>query len=77
MTQKAYSVPEFCRAYRISRSTLYALWRNGRGPASYLIGRKRMITASSAAVWHEQVELAAAKRTAPWSRGGAPCSTPA
>ncbi len=27
-----YDIPEFCRAHRLSRSTLYDLWQQGLGP---------------------------------------------
>ena len=32
MRRSVFTVAEFCAAYRMSRPTLYALWRNGEGP---------------------------------------------
>src|SRR5262245_48599285 len=39
----AYTIPEFCNAYRISRSLLYKEWRAGRGPAWIQFGVARRI----------------------------------
>jgi predicted DNA-binding transcriptional regulator AlpA len=56
MTQKAYSIPEFLQAYRLSRSKLYDLWKAGHGPMSYRIGRKRMISTDAAEAWLDALE---------------------
>jgi hypothetical protein len=38
------ALPEFCAAERISRSRLYAWWKEGRGPRFYMNGKGRIIT---------------------------------
>jgi hypothetical protein len=40
----SYTVDEFCRAERKSRSQLYKEWKLGIGPRFYLKGDKRIIT---------------------------------
>jgi hypothetical protein len=55
--QLAFTIAEFCRAHRVSRSWLYAEWRAGRGPRFKRIGRKKIITDEAAADWrHEDTE---------------------
>lgn len=56
MTQQAYSVPEFLQVYRISRTKLYELWQKNKGPKSYTIGRKRLISVDAAETWQRQME---------------------
>lgn len=54
--QVAVSVAEFCRAMRISRSFFYRLCREGRGPATFKLGRKTLISTSAASRWLSDVE---------------------
>lgn len=56
MTQQAYSIPEFLQVYRISRTKLYELWQQGKGPKSYTIGRKRLVSVDAAQSWQRQME---------------------
>ena len=49
-----YTVEEFCNAHRISRGTLYALWRENEGPKRFTVGNKILITAEDAARWRRQ-----------------------
>jgi predicted DNA-binding transcriptional regulator AlpA len=52
VTKQAYSVPEFCRAFSISRQLLYSLWSKGIGPKAVHIGkRKILIPADEATKW--------------------------
>ncbi|HLY55855.1 MAG TPA: hypothetical protein VKS60_09885 [Stellaceae bacterium] len=51
MNTKALTLSEFCTAYRIPKSTLYALWRVGRGPEFYRLGRRKFISAAAAEKW--------------------------
>jgi excisionase family DNA binding protein len=44
---RAYRIDDFCRAYGIGRTTVYALLKNGT-LRSIKIGRRRLITADSA-----------------------------
>jgi hypothetical protein len=52
----AYSVDEFCTKFRISRSKLYALWRDGRGPKFYQLGTVRRISDVAASDWCAELE---------------------
>lgn len=54
--QVAVSVAEFCRAVRISRSFFYRLRREGRGPATFKLGRKTLISTEAATSWLRGVE---------------------
>ena len=38
-SRRAYRLPEFCAAYGISRSALYKLWSEGRGPRFFKVGQ--------------------------------------
>ena len=38
----AMGVDEFCRLHRISRGTLYNLWKNDRGPARMKVGGRTL-----------------------------------
>lgn len=40
----SYTVDEFCKAERLSRGSLYGLWRIGKGPRYYRNGTRRIIT---------------------------------
>ncbi len=42
--EPTYTPGEFCAAERISRTKLYQLWREGRGPRFYFNGTRRRIT---------------------------------
>lgn len=43
---RAYRIDDFCRAYGVGRTTVYALLKNGT-LRSIKIGRRRLITAES------------------------------
>lgn len=58
--QTVYTINEFCAAERISRSLLYALWQQGRGPRYYLAGTHRRITEQARQDWHRHLEAEAA-----------------
>jgi predicted DNA-binding transcriptional regulator AlpA len=51
-----YTVPKFCAAHHISRSYLYELWRDGRGPRRAKLGRRTLITGEAAAAWRRELE---------------------
>jgi predicted DNA-binding transcriptional regulator AlpA len=65
----AYTVDEFCKAHRLSRSTLYQFWRDGAGPRKMQIGTKVLISVEAAADWRRAREIASAP--AEGSRGQA------
>jgi predicted DNA-binding transcriptional regulator AlpA len=53
-----YSVPEFCRAHRISRALFYKLAAQHKAPPICKVGSRSLISAEDAAAWrrglHEQ-----------------------
>jgi hypothetical protein len=53
-----FTVSEFCSAHRISRSTLYELFRDGLGPRIFKVGSSVRITAEAAATWRAEREAA-------------------
>ena len=42
----AYSVSEWCFTTGIRKTMLYALWKEGTGPISVRVGRRRLVTES-------------------------------
>lgn len=52
----AYTVSEFCRQARISEGLYFKLQRQGQGPIVARVGRRVVITHSSAQAWMEQRE---------------------
>ena len=52
----AYSVYEFCRAYRISRGLFYRLLQERRGPKIFKAGRRTLISAEAATEWRARME---------------------
>jgi hypothetical protein len=57
----AFTVDEFCDSHRVSRTNLYNLWKQGRGPRFFWNGVQRRITAEAAAEWRQQMESEAAE----------------
>ena len=69
MDRVAFTVPEFCAAFRISRAHLYNLIGRGEGPVVLKAGRRTLIRCDSAAHWAQRMEaLAGAKPTREGSR---------
>jgi hypothetical protein len=56
---QAYTVAGFCESHGISKSALYLMWKDGTGPAYFLVGQRRMVSKESAARWREAREAAA------------------
>ena len=50
----AYTVKEFCDAYRISKPNFYRMVRNGTAPQSIKIIGTRRIPISAAKAWEEK-----------------------
>jgi hypothetical protein len=55
---------EFARAESISLGLVYKLWREGRGPAYFHIGKSRRISAAARQAWRANLEAAARKSDA-------------
>lgn len=61
MSVNAYTVEEFCQAYRICRATFYNLVRSGRGPAIMKVGSRTLVSAEAATEWRRKMEAATTK----------------
>lgn len=61
---EAYTIAEFCRAHRISRTALYELWALGGGPRFMRNGVRRIITREAAADWRVERERLAQSEAA-------------
>jgi hypothetical protein len=56
----AFTVVEFCTAYRISRALFYVLLRDGRGPRVMKAGNRTLISRDAADEWRRRLESEAA-----------------
>lgn len=65
-----YTVSEFCRYARISEGLYFKLQRRGEGPSVARIGRRVVITHSSAQKWIAQKEMATERRAGLGSLAG-------
>jgi hypothetical protein len=74
MGRAAYTVEEFCAAYRISRSRLYQYWSAGTGPRFFRNGNRKLVTLESAVEWLRDREAAATRTTS--SRSSDPSNGP-
>jgi hypothetical protein len=45
---QAYTIPQYCGAFNISKSSLYRAWARGAGPPYYYDGRCRRIPVTGA-----------------------------
>jgi excisionase family DNA binding protein len=50
----AYTIKEFCNAYRISKPTFYRLARIGQAPKCLRFGSTRRIPLTAAIAWEKQ-----------------------
>jgi hypothetical protein len=64
MDRVAYTVPEFCSAFRISRAHLYNLIGRGEGPVFFKAGRRTLIACDAATQWARRMEGAVAAEPA-------------
>ncbi len=51
LSKLAYTVPQFCGGYNLSRTHFYALLKEGKGPRLMKVGRRTLIRAQAAADW--------------------------
>lgn len=51
-----FTLDEFCRSFRVSRTRLYQFWKEGRGPRYIQNGARRIITAEAASDWCRERE---------------------
>jgi excisionase family DNA binding protein len=59
MNDQSLTINQFCEAENLSRTTLYKLWREGRGPRWFLIGTSRRISAEARQRWRREREAEA------------------
>lgn len=52
----AYTVPQFCDGFNVSRTHFYALLKDGKGPRLMKVGRRTLISAQAAADWCKRME---------------------
>ena len=53
---KAYSIDEFCKLYGISKSFFYKLKKQGKAPAIMSVGKRTLISSTSAFEWEKLME---------------------
>lgn len=56
LSKLAYTVPQFCDGFNVSRTHFYALLKEGRGPRLMKVGRRTLISAQAAADWCQRME---------------------
>jgi hypothetical protein len=61
LTDPSYAIDELCRAEHISRSMLYKLWEQGKGPRFFYIGNSRRISHEARIEWRQRLEAEAEK----------------
>ncbi|UPK40550.1 hypothetical protein IVB18_34705 [Bradyrhizobium sp. 186] len=64
MARAAYTIPEFCEAFRISERTYFNMRDEGCGPRELRIGRTVRISMAAAAEWAAAREQHAGRKTA-------------
>lgn len=52
----AFTVDEFAEAFRISRASVYNMWRDGTGPAKMRVRGRVLISRAAAEAWRREVE---------------------
>ena len=55
----AFTIPQFCVAHGISEAFYYQLQKDGKGPATMRVGRRRLISIEAAKAWREEKTVAA------------------
>jgi hypothetical protein len=63
-TDPSFTVAEFCKLERMSRSALYNLWKQQKGPRYYLNGVSRRISPQARLDYDREREAAAAAESA-------------
>jgi predicted DNA-binding transcriptional regulator AlpA len=55
----ALTIPEFCITHGISEAFFYKLQKEGKGPRTMSVGRRRLISIEAAKQWREECTSAA------------------
>jgi predicted DNA-binding transcriptional regulator AlpA len=53
---EVFDINSFCQSHKISRSFLYKLIAEGRGPRLLKLGRRTLISSEAAAEWRARME---------------------
>ena len=56
LSKLAYTVPQFCYGFNVSKTHLYALLKENKGPRIMKVGRRTLISAQAAADWCKRME---------------------
>lgn len=56
MQLSAYSPAQFCDLHGIARTTFYALAKEGKGPRTFKVGRRTLVSVEAAAAWRRRME---------------------
>ena len=54
-TRLCFTVPEFCKAHRISRAHFYHLLRHGKGPRIMKAGKRTLVSFEAAEEWRRRM----------------------
>lgn len=58
MHKATATIPQFCDAHNISRTHLYELIKQGKGPRLMKVGRRTLISTEAATDWRRAMEAA-------------------
>lgn len=53
------TIAQFCKAHSIGRTTLWKMWREGKGPRRFRVGRSVRIPADEARNWRGETDVTA------------------
>ena len=63
MRDRCFTIPDFCRAHKISRNAFYELRKQGRAPAMMRLSKRRVVISPEAAEkWRREREAEARAR---------------
>jgi predicted DNA-binding transcriptional regulator AlpA len=62
MEYDCYTVPEFCAAHRMGRTTFYALAKIGKAPRTIHLAQKVLVSREAAADWRREREAESANK---------------
>lgn len=65
MDKQAFTIAEFCEAYKVSRGRLHELDQAGLGPKTYRIASRPYVSLSAAREWQQRMESGAAANFKP------------
>lgn len=63
--QHAYSIKKFCELNSVSRAFLYKLISQGKGPRTFKVGRRTLISAEEGSRWRASLESIGELRVRP------------